>query len=279
MHASDLNLTPDLTVPAIPVICDQCKASGMAGDAAFAAIPDILAFTPVPRRAHANNWTPEHQRAFIAALAITGSPRQAARAIGRHAFGAEQLKTARGGKSFAQAWEAAMEIARDREVARIHSNLADLAKQNEDSPPASGRGRGWEDGAAQPLHPDCPYDPEIHTDDYSEYWEAKRRIRARLSHARRMCLFLIQEDPAKRAAWETLVGPVDWDKAERCEAQDDEPFFDPERPENGSPNMREPDMLLTAEAGLLAEITGGEDALAEIRAAVEAARDAQPDNN
>ena len=35
------------------------------------------------------------------------------------------------------------------------------------------------------------------------------------------------DDPAKRAAWETLVGPVDWDKAERLEAQADEPFGDP----------------------------------------------------
>jgi hypothetical protein len=251
----------------------------MAGDAAFATIPDILNFTPVPRRAHANNWTAEHQRAFIAALAMTGSPRQAARAIGRHAFGAEQLRTARGGKSFAAAWDAAMEIARDREVARIHANLADLAAQNQQPSPSPLNGRGrlaaGERGEGAALHPDCPYDPDIHTEDYPEYWEAMRRTRARLTHARRMYLFLIRDDPAKRAAWEELVGPVDWDKAERCEAQDDEPFFDPQDPERGSPNMREPDMLLTAEAGLLAELTGGHDALEEIRRAVAEVRVAQ----
>ena len=45
------------------------------------------------------------------------------------------------------------------------------------------------------------------------------------------------------------------------------------RVSRNSPNMRNPDMLLTAEAGLLADITGGEDAMEEIRRAVEAARD------
>lgn len=165
MHASELNPSPDLSVPTLPVICDACRATGMAGDEAFAAIPDILAFDPVPRRAHANNWTAEHQRAFIAALAITGSPRQAARAIGRHAFGAEQLKTARGGRSFAAAWDAAMELARDREVARIHTNLADLAANSEEA----GRSRlqgsvdaehrwniGGGEGGPGAIHPDCP---------------------------------------------------------------------------------------------------------------------------
>jgi hypothetical protein len=272
MHASDLNPNPDLTVPTIPVICDSCRAAGMAGDPLFSAIPDILDFAPVPRRAHVNNWTAEHQRAFIAALAMTGSPRQAARAMGRHAFGAEQLRKARGGAGFSAAWDAAMELARDREFARIHANLSDLAAAHEDSPPFQGRGRGGCEQNNHHIHPDCPYDPEIHTDDYPEYWEALRRTRARLTQARRLFLFLIRDDPDKRAAWETLVGPVDWARAERLEAQDDEPFFDPEFPERGSPNMRNPDMLLTAEAGLLPDFCGGHDTLAEIREAVEEAQ-------
>ncbi len=115
----------------IPVICDRCRAEGSAGGDGFADIRDLLAFEPVQRRAHVNNWTAGHQRAFIAALAITGSPRQAARAIGRHAFGAERLRTHRGGRSFAAAWDAAMELARDREVARIHANLSELAASQE----------------------------------------------------------------------------------------------------------------------------------------------------
>ena len=103
MNKSELEPAPDLAIPTIPVICDRCRAEGSAGGDGFADIRDLLAFDPVPRRVHVNNWTAEHQRAFIAALAITGSPRQAARAIGRHAFGAEQLRTAKGGRSFAQA--------------------------------------------------------------------------------------------------------------------------------------------------------------------------------
>lgn len=46
----------ETAIPPIPVICDACRATGMAGDEAFSAIPDILAFEPVQRRAHANGW-------------------------------------------------------------------------------------------------------------------------------------------------------------------------------------------------------------------------------
>lgn len=117
--------------PPIPVVCDICRAEGAAGEDPFAAIADLLTFDPVERRAHVNNWTAEHQRAFIAALAITGSPRQAARALGRHAFGADQLRSAKGGRSFAQAWDHALELYRERELFRIRENLAGLAEQQE----------------------------------------------------------------------------------------------------------------------------------------------------
>ena len=123
MRTSELNPNPDLSIPALPVVCERCKAEGAAGDDAFAGIPDILAFDPVPRRARADGWRPEHQRAFIAALAITGSPRAAARVIGKHEFGAQSLRKARGGKSFAEAWDAAIDLAREREFARLRENL------------------------------------------------------------------------------------------------------------------------------------------------------------
>src|SRR6478672_7469481 len=73
MNKSQLNPAPDLTIPAIPVICDECRETGMAGDGRFAGVPDILDFEPVPRRARSDGWKPEHQRAFIPDLAITGS--------------------------------------------------------------------------------------------------------------------------------------------------------------------------------------------------------------
>ena len=72
------------------------------------------------------------------------------------------------------------------------------------------------------------------------------RIRTRLTHSRRLLLMAVAANAAQRAAWEVLVGPVDWDKAERGEAQDDEPFCDPEDPEHDMPNFNNADMLLTA---------------------------------
>ena len=92
-------------IPAIPVVCSACRTA-LAEDAPeHEAIAELLSFDPVPVRAHSNNWTPAHQRGFIAALAITGSVNKAARAVGRFPFGAERLRKARGGTSFAMAWE------------------------------------------------------------------------------------------------------------------------------------------------------------------------------
>ncbi len=243
---------------AIPVICDRCRLEGSAGGDGFADIRDLLAFEPVQRRAHVNNWTAEHQRAFIAGLAITGSPRQAARAIGRHAFGAEQLRTAKGGRSFADAWDGALELARERELARMHENLHALAAQTAQSAPMR---QDMDDG----------------TDDADrrDYVEGMLRIRKRLTKARRLLLMAIAQTAALRGAWEALVGATDWDKAKRGEAQDDEPFCDPEDPERGMPRFRNAGPLILAESGLLAEFTGGPDAMKEIRdgvASIKAAR-------
>jgi len=53
----------------------------------------LLLFTPhVPARVHANGWTAERQRAFIAALALTGVVRAAAASVGMTARSAYQLR-------------------------------------------------------------------------------------------------------------------------------------------------------------------------------------------
>jgi hypothetical protein len=258
---------------AIPVICDRCRAEGSAGGTGFADIRDLLAFDPVQRRAHVNNWTAEHQRAFIAALAITGSPRQAARAIGRHAFGAEQLRTAKGGRSFADAWDAAIELAREREIARMHENLDALAAQTAEASAKASAHAAQASAAGLPaLRPSAAgggTDWDTEDADARDYDEAMMRIRMRLTNARRLFLMAICEEEAERAAWEVLVGPVDWDKASRAEPQDDEPFHDAENPGRAMNRMNKPDMLITAESGLLADIAGGYDRMAEIRAGVE----------
>jgi hypothetical protein len=247
----------------LPVVCDQCRARGQAGDPAFAAIGDILAFEPVPRRAHVNNWTAEHQRAFIAALAITGSPRQAARAIGRAAFGAEQLRTARNGKSFAAAWDSALEIARDREFARIQGNLSDLAAKRD----AELADRPFEVRAGDSgLMFDRIREEE--GEERAEYVEAIHRIRERFSRARRLMLSSICDDEDKRKAWETLCGPVDWEKAERLEVQPNEPFFDPRDPERAMTRATDPGVQVTLDNGWVPEL-GGPDAVTPLREAVE----------
>lgn len=111
---------------AIPVVCDRCACEGIAGDDNFAGIPDILAFEPVRAPLHDKGWDDERQRAFIAALAVTGSASQAARSVGRHELGAERLRKMRGAREFSEAWDAAIEIARDREMMRRSEELKQL---------------------------------------------------------------------------------------------------------------------------------------------------------
>lgn len=71
--------------------------------------PVHLDFTPIPRRYRHDGWTPERQRAFIAALAETGSVKHAAQRIGMSTDGAYQLRRQKGADSFAAAWLAALD--------------------------------------------------------------------------------------------------------------------------------------------------------------------------
>jgi hypothetical protein len=270
----------------LPVICDQCRASGRTGEAPFADLADLLSFTPVPRRPHANGWTPEMQRGFIAALVATGAPPRAARAIGKHAFGAEQLRRARGGQSFAAAWDAALELARERELAGLREGLAELAAEQERE--GQRRRSAILPAAARSIAPPDPRVPgdratrkreqlrieaeEDAANRREELVEARDRTRARLTNARRLLLKLIAPHPDKRAAWEVLVGPTDWDRANRGAPQDDEPFDDapPGTADGAAHNFTNPDMLLVAEAGLLPEFTGGPDPMEPLRRALDA---------
>ena len=92
--------------------------------------------------------------------------------------------------------------------------------------------------------------------------EARDSISAKLLNCRRLYLQEISTCPGKRAAFEILTQyPIDWDRAARCEAQDDEPWR--------SPNMREPEMLLTAENGWMGDMVHGPDKKAELRRAMD----------
>jgi hypothetical protein len=146
-----------------PVLCDRCRAEGLAGEAEFAELAglgDLLDFEPVPRKTErADGWNPETQRAFVAALAVTGSERQAATVVGRAAFGVAQLRKAQGNEGFLAACDKAKEIWCERERVRRSDNL--LAAAHGEAARTRGRPRlAWsraQTRAGGPLSP--PEDP------------------------------------------------------------------------------------------------------------------------
>jgi len=76
---------------------------------------DEFPFDPVPSRTNRKDgWTPERQRAFIAALARCGSVTAAAPNVGKSASGAYRLLDRDGAESFAAAWDLAAAQGRDR---------------------------------------------------------------------------------------------------------------------------------------------------------------------
>ena len=122
-----------------------------------------------------------------------------------------------------------------------------------DTPPAPGMVRNedgeWEDEAA-----------------YNRRGEdARDNISSKLQRCRRLYLQEISHSPAHRAAFEILTQlPIDWDKAALGKAQDDEPWR--------APNMRTPEMILTAENGWMGGIVHGPDKRVELLKRVNAYR-------
>ena len=73
--------------------------------------PPLPDFTPVPHRNNRHDgWTPERQRAFIEALADTGSVSRAARMVNMAQANCYTLRRAPGAESFRSAWEAALDF-------------------------------------------------------------------------------------------------------------------------------------------------------------------------
>lgn len=147
------------TRPPFPVLCDRCRAEGLAGEAEFAELAelgDLLDFEPVPRRVErADGWTPEVQRAFIAALAVTGSDRQAAALVGRAQYGVTQLRKAEGNSGFLAARAKAKEIFHEKERVRRSDGL--LAAVHGEAARARGRHHlAWSGAATRRLPPPDP---------------------------------------------------------------------------------------------------------------------------
>jgi hypothetical protein len=73
--------------------------------------PPIPAFAPVPRQCQRHDgWTPERQRAFIEALADTGSVSTACRMVNMASVGAYALRRHPQAAEFRRAWEAALDM-------------------------------------------------------------------------------------------------------------------------------------------------------------------------
>ncbi|WP_374405392.1 hypothetical protein [Pelagerythrobacter sp.] len=84
----------------------------------------LPAFAPVPRQVdRSNGWKPEVQRAFIEALADTGSVTSACRRVRRSTNGAYHLRRQPGAEGFRAAWDAAVDLG----MRRIEDTAMDRA--------------------------------------------------------------------------------------------------------------------------------------------------------
>jgi len=73
--------------------------------------PPLPEFTPVTRKVQRHDgWTPARQKAFIEALADTGSVSRAAAMVNMSAEGAYFLRRQKGAEGFRRAWEAALDF-------------------------------------------------------------------------------------------------------------------------------------------------------------------------
>ncbi len=92
---------------------------------------ELPAFTPVPRKCTRHDgWTPERQRAFIEALADTGSVEAACKAVNMSTVGAYYLRRQPGADEFRAAWETALQLG----VQRIEDVVMDRALNGTEEP-------------------------------------------------------------------------------------------------------------------------------------------------
>jgi hypothetical protein len=234
-------------------------ASGTTDDipdfATLAADPEIealLDFEPVPVRKRVNGWDADAQRAFVALLAITGSKSRAATGAGRAPAGIDRLLKRGDAAAFRAACEAALALFARNHGGKLANSIAAARKAD---PQIQAPG--------QLLNEFGEWEDEDSIQRRAE--DARDSISRKLLNCRRLYLQEISGNAGKRAAFELLTGfPIDWDRAARLEPQEDEPWR--------KPNMREPEMLLTAENGWLGGMAHGPDKMAELRDAIDRER-------
>ena len=74
----------------------------------------LLAFAPVPVRDRADGWTPQRQRRFVLALALTGIHSKAAAAVGMTVQSAARLRRRSDAAAFDRACRLAADLGRRR---------------------------------------------------------------------------------------------------------------------------------------------------------------------
>jgi hypothetical protein len=210
-----------------------------------------------------DGWTPERQREFIAWLAHEGVPSRAATRMHKNVSGIEAIYRVKTAVSFRASWDGALELhcarAEPDELPAFVGRAPGINVRNRASVRS---GQGPLPG--QIINEFGEWEDE---DSYAERGEqATVSICTKLLRVRRLYLQEISACPGKRAAFEILTElPVDWDKAAKGRAQDDEPYR--------NSNQRQPDMMLLAESGWsFGEWGYGPDRKAELRAAIDAHR-------
>lgn len=180
-----------------------------------------LDFTPVPRDprgARSDGWTPQRQREFIEMLAATGSVTAACRGVGLRSTGVYGLRHRKGAESFRAAWDAAVErgTSQVRDILTDHSingvpesvwwagkQVGERRKFNHNTMrwilERGERGRGKAESEAE----------RDRNEALAKKWIAD--LRAEVERAEAAKWARIGDDPAKRAAYELLNGPVDWE--------------------------------------------------------------------
>ena len=103
---------PDAALPP-DVIIDPAPRDAHGHD------PAACDWVPVLRKRRADGWSPDKQRAFVAALAATGSVTTAAQIVGLSASSAYRLRRALGSEGFSGAWDAALGAARRRRIRAV----------------------------------------------------------------------------------------------------------------------------------------------------------------
>lgn len=228
----------------------------------------LLDFEPVPRKVNRpDGWTPERQRRFIELIVVTGSPQQAAAAMRKQLSGIEEVYRDDEKGEFRAAWDGVCELVRSREEQRLQALGGERYEPPHRRIELSTAARDIDGQAQQPgqaLNEYGEWEDEESLHRRAE--EARDNIARKLLMARRLYLREISGSAGKRAAFEILTDlPVDWEKAKALEPQPDEPWR--------GPNMRRPDMLMTAENGWMADIVGGPEDIARHKAKVRAAID------